>query len=140
VTITNLDLITDAYRDVNAIDETQVPNAEQGQRALRKLNQMLAMWEGADEAVKFSSWFPQDDVAATCPIPEYAEAGVTGQLSIALAASLGLTVSAELVASAEAGYAVILRKAVNDKLQPVDMTHLPRGEMNHSGQNILTDQ
>jgi hypothetical protein len=138
--ITNLELLTDAYRDINIISETASPSAEEGQRGLRKLNQMLAMWEGADEAIKFPSWFPQSTISDPCPIPEYAEAGVTAQLSIALAASFGVSVSAELVAAAESGYAVILRKAVNDKLQPVDMTHLPLGEMRHSGENILTGE
>ena len=41
---TNLQIITDALRSINVIDETETPSAEQGSHCLRQMNQMLAEW------------------------------------------------------------------------------------------------
>ncbi|MFM2115592.1 MAG: hypothetical protein RI908_1333, partial [Actinomycetota bacterium] len=38
---TNLEIITDALRELNVISEIDTPSAEQGAHALRKLNDLL---------------------------------------------------------------------------------------------------
>lgn len=124
--VTNLELITDALRQIGLLDENEVPSAEQGQVALRRLNQIMATWAESD--LTFPSWFPQTDLSAQCPIPDWAELAVTGALSIAMAAAYGVTVSEEVAAVAESARAVVLRKRMSQQLQPVDVSHLPAGE------------
>lgn len=120
----NVVLIGDALRLLNVISESETPSAEQGSHALRRLNQLMEVWE--EEDVKLG-YFAQSDTTATCPIPAYAEKGVTGVLALDLAATYGAEPSAACVKFAEDGYQLILRKAVNAKLQGVDMTHLGSG-------------
>lgn len=123
--MTNLDIIADAYQQIGLIDENEVPSAEQGQAGLRKLNQLMATWAETD--LKFPSWFPQTSLQDECPIPDWAELAVTSALSIALAAVYGIRVSEELAVVAESTRAVVLRKRLNQQLQPVDL-NLPAAE------------
>lgn len=123
--MTNLDVIADAYRQIGLIDESEAPSAEQGQIGLRRLNQLMATWAETD--LKFPSWFPQTALQDACPIPDWAELAVTSALSIALAAVYGVSVSEELAVVAESTRTVVLRKRLNQQLQPVDL-NLPAGE------------
>lgn len=134
MSVTNLQVITDALRDINVIAETETPSAEQGSHALRKLNQMMEQWliDGIN-----LQYFAQTSTADNIPVPEYAEKGVTAALSIELAPTYGATVSVELAAKYDSGWGTICRKA----LQPpqASMAHLPRGEGQAPRNNILTD-
>lgn len=121
---TNLQLITDALRSINVIDETETPSAEQGSHCLRQMNQMLALWEVDGVPL---GYFAQTSTAATCPIPDWAEAGVTGRLALRVAAHYGAQVPIGTVAAADEGYTTILRTVMNQKLQGADMSHLPQG-------------
>jgi hypothetical protein len=57
--VTNLELITDAFRQIGMIDENEAPSAEQGQVALRRLNQLLAAWSTPPSSISFPSWSTQ---------------------------------------------------------------------------------
>lgn len=82
---TNLEIITDALRAINVLDETETASAEQGVYCLRQLNQMLAAWEVDDIAL---GYFAQTSTAVTCPIPDWAEVGVTNKLGIRVSSKL----------------------------------------------------
>jgi hypothetical protein len=131
----NIELLTDAYRLCGIIDETEVPSAEQGVLALRKLNQMMELWAESEIELQY---YEQTDQDAEFPCQRYTEQGVTGKLAEALAAHYGITLSPESVAYANAGYAVIERKAVLAKREPLSMAHLPMGSGHASSGNILT--
>lgn len=122
---TNIQLIGDALRLINVINEVETPSAEQGATALRVLNQMMEQWE--EEGLKLQ-YFKQTSTSADFPCAAYTEPAVTAGLAIRLAPFFGASVSPELAAQFDSGYQTILRKAINAALQPVDMSHLPLGE------------
>lgn len=116
---TNLQLITDSLRALGIIDENETPSAEQGVQGLRRLNQVLATWGETD--LTFPSWFTQSTTTDTCPLPDWAELAVTYAVSIALAPDYGVAISGELASLAESTRAIVLRKRLNQKLQPVSL-------------------
>lgn len=136
---TNLQVITDALRGLNVIDETETPSAEQGSFCLRQLNQMLATWKDADGIDL--GYFEQSSTAATCPVPAWAETGVWGKLALRVAGQFGAQVPIGTAAAAMEGYDTILRVLTNQKLEGADMSHLPQGSGSYgSGYNILTGE
>jgi hypothetical protein len=122
---TNLEIITDALRGLNVIDETETPSAEQGSFCLRQLNQMLAAWKDADGIDL--GYFKQSSTTDTCPIPEWAETGVWGRLALRVSSHFGAQVPVGTAAAASEGYETILRVLTNQKLEGSDMSHLPIG-------------
>lgn len=129
---TNLQIITDALRAINVLDETETASAEQGIYCLRQLNQMLAAWEV--EGVPLG-YFAQTSTADTCPIPDWAEGGVSNKLAIRVAGNFSAQVPPATAVAADEGYQVILRTLTNQKLQGLDMSHLGLG----SGMGSFTD-
>ena len=121
---TNLEIITDALRAINVLDETETASAEQGVYCLRQLNQMLAAWEVDDIAL---GYFAQTSTAVTCPIPDWAEVGVTNKLGIRVSSQYAAQVPPGIAFSAEEGYQTILRTTINMKLKGLDMTHMAMG-------------
>lgn len=122
---TNLQIITDALRSLNVIDETETPSSEQGTSCLRHLNQMLAEWKDADGIDL--GYFEQSSTTATCPVPAWAETGVWGKLAVRVAGHFGAQVTQSAAMAADEGYSTILRVLMNQQLQGADMSHLPAG-------------
>ena len=122
--LTNVQIIGDALRDINVISEVDEPSPEQGAYALRKLNQMMASWEGSDIALDY---FPQTDTTENCPIPEWAELGVTAALSLVCAAKYGADVSKELAVVLDEAVSTLRGKLIRESLEKMSMLHLPRG-------------
>lgn len=134
---TNLTMITDALRKINVISEIDTPSAEQGAHGLRTLNQMLEAWteDGVD-----LGYFEQTSTTDDCPIPKWAEKGITSKLAIDLAPTYGASVSLELADAANQGYDVILRNAIKARMQPANMDHMPIGQGHYgAGWDIGTD-
>lgn len=125
MSITNSDVASDALREISVLDETETASAEQFADAIKKLNQMMERWD--EEGINLG-YFAQTISSDTCPIPVYAEQGVTSTLAVRLAATYGAKVTAELLASADAGYQTILRNAVNAALSPATMVNRPRAD------------
>ena len=121
---TNLQIITDALRSINVIDETETPSAEQGIACLRQLNQMMAEWEVGDVVL---GYFAQTSTADTCPVPDWAEGGVSGMLALRIAPDYGAQISIPVAAKADAGYSKILRTVINLKLKGANLNNLPVG-------------
>jgi hypothetical protein len=136
MSITNVEIIGDALRELGVISEIQTPSAEQGAHALRKLNQMMAEWK--DVKVDLG-YYAQDTMSDTCPIPEYAENGVLTQLALRLAPNYGAQVPPELAIAANTGWTVIFSRMVNQNTNEVNRYNRPRGSGNTWGSNILTD-
>jgi hypothetical protein len=135
VSITNIDLIADALRELTVISEIQTPSAEQGAHALRKLNQMMAELEESGIRLEY---FEQTLTSDTCPIPAYAEHGLTCLLAARLASNYGATVSTELAASIISGMETITRTAVTAALPTGKMLNRPCGEGDVYLGSILT--
>lgn len=128
MSITNSDLVSDALREIGVLDETETASAEQFADGIRKLNQMMELLEVGGIRLDY---FKQAISSDTCPIPEYAEIGITCALAMRLAALYHATVTPELGTSADAGMKVIVREAVKRELPLATMQNRPRGEGDH---------
>lgn len=122
---TNLELITDALREINVINEVQTPTGEQGEQSLRKLNRMMEMWKDDDIDV---GWFAQSDTTDTAPVPDWAEMAVVLALSVRLAPQYGATLSSETVAALNSALNIVRRKSIKEKMDNADMSHMPIGQ------------
>lgn len=120
-----LDLITDAYRLRNVVDENETPSPEQGKSALRILNQMCATWKARGVNIQY---FATDKLSDTLTIPDWAEAGVTAQLAVRLPAASEVTDALALMA--RDGYETIRSKTIGAEMGvPIDTCGvLPVGE------------
>lgn len=133
---TNLEVISDALRDLNVISEVDTPSAEQGAHALRKLNELMETWTENDIAL---GYFKQTSTTDDCPIPDWAQKGVKAALSVDLAPTYGATISAELAKKYDDGFGMIQRKCINEKMRPARMDHMPIGSGNYgSGWDITS--
>jgi hypothetical protein len=135
---TILQIIDDALREINVIDEVQSASAEQGKFALRKLNQMMALLR---ETKDFDlGYFTQTTTTGTMPTPEWADLAITLALGIACASKYGASVSIELAATAESAMSGVQTKLQVEKKKGVDLSYLPVGSGHYGrGNNILTD-
>ncbi len=124
MSISNVTLIGDALRSINVISESEEPSPEQGAYCLRQLNQMLATWEVDHIPL---GYFSQSDTSGTCPIPEWAEQGVTYKLAIRIAGHYGAEPTPSVLEAADSGHMTILRTVMNLQLEGADMRHLPAG-------------
>ncbi len=129
MTIAIIDVVTRALRKINVVPEGVTPSAEQGAACLDQLNSMFPAWEESDI---FLQWYPQTSTADDFPCPDYCIDGVIGSLAIAMAPAYGVGVSPELASYMDAGMQIIRRKAMNKKLRPVDLSHLPQGRAGRS--------
>lgn len=132
--VTNADIIADSLRELTVISEIQSPSAEQYAHALRKMNQVMAKW--LEDGIEIG-FYPQTLASDTCPIPDYAELGVTLALAIAMASNYGASVSPELGASASSAYATILRTSILARLPTGRMLNRSRAEGDRYPGNIL---
>ncbi|MGH6631730.1 MAG: hypothetical protein ACREB0_00095 [Sphingopyxis sp.] len=120
-----LDLITDACRLRNIVDENETPSPEQAKTALRLLNQMCAAWKARGLDIQY---FSTDKLTDTLTIADWAEAGVTAQLAVRLTAAS--PVSDSLALMAKDGIDTIRSKTTGTAMgEPIDTCGvLPSGE------------
>jgi hypothetical protein len=85
----NLEVVTDAFRKVGIVDETQAPTAEQGATALRLLNDYLL--NQAADGMRLG-WFKQTDLSANAPLKDQDIWGVKMLLARQLAHEYGVTI------------------------------------------------
>lgn len=123
--MTYIELLTNAYRLRNVIDENESPSAEQGVAGLAVLNQLMAELE-ADNIVLQYAPAQASGLSEQLTIPAYAEAGITAKLAERLVA--GAPLSPELEAQLTSGMETILRQATKDQLTANNMAHVPSGE------------
>ena len=122
---TNYDLITGALQLLGVVGETEQPSAEQGELGLTTLNDMLEFWAEDDIDV---GQYPQTDLQADWPGSPGTVGTVKANLAIYLAPHYQREPSPMVVAMASAGYQKLVRDLVSSQLQPLDMSHLHRGD------------
>lgn len=97
---TGAQVISDALLAINVIRAGQTPSAEQQAQGIRRLNQMMAMWEVEGNNL---GYIPIGTVTQTLTVPDAAILGIVNNLAILWAPFFGATASAEVVALAERG-------------------------------------
>lgn len=123
--MTNVEVIYDALFLLGVVAEGQTVSAEQGTKGLRALNQLIERWTEDDIEL---GYFAQTSTTDDCPIPAWAEQGVTSKLAQRLMADYPSSqLPAWVMNDEENGFATILRKAMAAALKPVDMRHMPVG-------------
>lgn len=123
MSLTVIELITDALVEINVIDVNEAPTAEQGVAALRRLNQMLADWE--TDGIRIG-YYPQTDMAANVPIERSDELGVTLNLAVELAPGYGIEPLDSLKTRAGDYYASLAKQSL--QYFESDMTMLPTAD------------
>lgn len=134
---TNADFINDTYRLIGVVPEVGSASAEQGEIAVRVLNDMLADWSA--QGVDINST-PIENLTDDCEIPQGDRQAVKYNLAIRLYGIYprdgGLR--PDILALALSGYERLLNESLEDQQTEADMTHLPIGAGNRGPGNILT--
>lgn len=122
---TNQQIIDSALGKIGVIEAGDSANATDSATTLSVLNKMLAEWAVRSMDL---NWFIQDTLADECPIPWWAEEGVTSNLAVRAAADFRSPVTSELLTEAIDGKRTIANTCINQTLDNADMSHLPYGE------------
>lgn len=132
---TNNEVMTAALRKINVIAEGQTISGEQGLTLLPILNDMIEEWTEREIEL---GYFAQTDATATCPIPAWSEKAVKANLAIAGASSFSAPIPADVAFEAGETFKAVQRKCIVEKMQPADMSHLPRGSGKLGGWTDIT--
>ena len=111
-------IITDALVSLNVIREGQTPSAEQQAQAIRRMNQMMALWEADGRAL---GYIPIGTVTDVLTVPDGALMGIWTSLAILMAPLYGATVSAELAEMNRQGMAVVDKITAREVLMELDV-------------------
>ncbi len=120
-----LEIVTDALRDIAVLGETDTPSTEQGQTAVRKLNELMASM--AEDGIDLG-YAPVANTAATIDLPLGAVSTIKAMLSVACAPIYGAEVPAQVAGKAESGYNRLLGKAVSLQIERAQSNTLPAGQ------------
>lgn len=87
MSITCIDMLTDALRTANVIDENGTPSDEMGVKGLRVLNQMMGQWDR--DGIRLG-WTVIDAQSDTLPIDFQDERAVKFNLAVELCGEYGI--------------------------------------------------
>jgi len=124
----NLDIITDAARIMNALDETSAPSPEQGVMWLAALNDLMAEFEATGIRL---GWFPQTDLSATAPLQNADVRAVKLCLAAEIASRLGQPLSPETASDINNSYTALVKRYV--RYMESDMSELPKAQGYYQG-------
>jgi hypothetical protein len=120
MSITALEMIADALRLVNVIDEVKAPSAEQSANGLRTMNQMLADWER--DGIRLG-WHVVLSTNDTLPIEAADERGVKYNLACEFAGEYGIEPSAKVQQICDETFARLSKGALSTVV--ADLSGLP---------------
>jgi hypothetical protein len=121
--ITAIQMVTDAFRLANIIDQIQAPSAEQAQSGLRALNQMLADWEV--DGIRLG-WAVTTDLDANLPLLEQDERGVKYNLAVEICGDYGISPLPEVSERAASTFARFAKSSSDEVV--ADLSGLPGEE------------
>lgn len=111
-------IIKDVYVELNVIREDQAPTAEMQAQAIRRLNQMMAVWAADGKGL---GYIPIGTVTDVLTVPDAAIMGIWGSLAILLAPLFGASVSPELLAMTQMGMDVIDKITAKEVIAQLDV-------------------
>jgi hypothetical protein len=111
-------VIADALVAINVIRDGQTPSAEMQAQAIRRLNQLMAVWEAEGRNL---GYIPVGTATAILTVPDAAIMGIYSSLAILLAPSFGASVSQELVVINDRGMAIIDKITAKDVRAQLDL-------------------
>ena len=125
-----LDLITGSLRDIGVIEATQAPSAEQGQNALRNLNNIMASLAEDDVDLGYA---PTDDITGDIALPLGHVSAIQSLLALKEASDRGIDAPDLVTATAISGRQRLLKQAIQMQIGRTVAETLPRGNSQISG-------
>ena len=111
-------VIADALLAINVIRDGETASAAQQAQGIRRLNQMMALWEGEGRNI---GYIPVGTVTDVLTVPDAAILGIVNNLAIHMAPSFGASVPAEIVALAQMGLATIDKITAKEVIMDMDL-------------------
>lgn len=127
--------INDAWRMSGVVGGTATPSAEQGVKAITRLNELMA--ELAEDGVDVG-YTPKSSTSDTLVLPDGHMLALKSMLAIRLAQESRVDPPPLIVAQATNGRNRMLGQAVSLQIQRAQSNTLPVGESQRSGYDILT--
>lgn len=121
--VTAIEMIADAFRLANIINEIEAPSAEQGVQGLRSLNQMMGQWDR--DGIKLG-WHVVPELDDPLPLDPQDERAVKFNLAVELSGEYGLEPMPWVSKNAIDTYAA-LAKAHRFTVES-DLSHLPTAQ------------
>ena len=134
--MTNQELIDKAAFEIFLIEAGNSLGATDSAAALDVINEMFAAWAVTDMDMQIP---PQDTLGDTIPVPIWAVKGVISNLAVDMAVPFQSVVTQGLATKAGEGQSLIARVLLNNRIEGLDMTHMPLGTGRYI-HNILTDR
>jgi hypothetical protein len=111
-------IIADALLAINVIRDGETPSAAMQAQGIRRLNQMMSLWEGEGKNL---GYIPVGTVTDVLTVPDAAILGIVNNLAIHMAPSFGATVPAEIVALATMGLSTIDKITAKEVIMDMDL-------------------
>lgn len=111
-------IIADALLAINVIRDGETPSAAMQAQGIRRLNQMMALWEGEGKNL---GYIPVGTVTEILTVPDAAVLGIVNNLAIHMAPSFGATVPAEIAVLAAMGLATIDKITAQEVIMDMDL-------------------
>lgn len=111
-------IIADALLAINVIRDGETPSAALQAQGIRRLNQMMALWEGEGKNL---GYIPVGTVTEVLTVPDAAILGIVNNLAIHMAPSFGATVPAEIAVLAAMGLATIDKITAQEVIMDMDL-------------------
>lgn len=124
--MTALELITQALRLANIIDQIQAPPAEMGQQARTTMNQMVADWER--DGIRIG-WAPVAALDDELPIEDADERALKYNLAVELCGEYGLDPSADVSRIRDDTYNRLAKSSADEVV--ADLSGLPAEDANY---------
>jgi hypothetical protein len=111
-------IIADALLAINVIRAGQTPSAANQAQGIRRLNQMMALWEGEGKNL---GYIPVGTVTDVLTVPDAAILGIVNNLAIHMAPSFGATIPVETATLAAMGLATIDKITAKEVIADLDL-------------------
>jgi hypothetical protein len=111
-------VIADALLAINVLRDGETPSAAQQAQAIRRLNQMMALWEAEGKSL---GYIPVGTVTDVLTVPDAAILGIVNNLAIHMAPSFGATVPVEIATLAMMGLATIDKITAKEVIMDMDL-------------------
>jgi hypothetical protein len=111
-------IISDALLCINVLRDGETPSAAQQAQGIRRLNQMMSLWDGEGKNL---GYIPVGTVTDVLTVPDAAILGIVNNLAIHMAPSFGATVPAEIAVLAAMGLATIDKITAQEVIMDMDL-------------------